>query len=133
MNCEQCNFFKGYDWRDCTPNCGYVGGYANCPYNKSPNKTEKGRSRVMARHIDADKFAEAICNFPAIDEHSANAVIHLLRSQSTADVEEVKHARWKGAGMGDYYCSLCCETYSGGDGFAYCPNCGAKMDGGKAE
>lgn len=21
-----------------------------------------------------------------------------------------KEARWKGARMGDYYCSLCCET-----------------------
>lgn len=83
---------------------------------------------MMARYIDADKFAEAICNFPAIDEHSANAVIHLLRSQSTTDVAEVKHGRWKGAGMGDYYCSLCQEVVSGSD-FKYCPNCGAKMDG----
>lgn len=37
-------------------------------------------------------------------------------------------ARWKGAGLGDYYCSLCCSQYSGGDEFNYCPNCGAKMD-----
>ena len=40
----------------------------------------------------------------------------------------VVHGRWKGAGMGDYYCSLCQETFSGGDEFKYCPNCGAKMD-----
>ena len=46
----------------------------------------------------------------------------------TADVAEVKHGRWKGAGMGDYYCSLCQEVESGND-FKYCPNCGAKMDG----
>ena len=46
----------------------------------------------------------------------------------TADVAEVKHGRWKGAGMGDYYCSLCQEVVSGSD-FKYCPNCGAKMDG----
>ena len=38
-----------------------------------------------------------------------------------------REARWKGAGLGDYSCSLCCETYSGGDSFNYCPNCGAKM------
>ena len=43
---------------------------------------------VMA-YIDADKFAEEICNFPAIDEDSANAVISLLRRQPTAEVEEV--------------------------------------------
>ncbi len=37
-----------------------------------------------------------------------------------------KLARWKGAGMGDYYCSLCCETVSG-NRLRYCPGCGAQM------
>ncbi len=41
----------------------------------------------------------------------------------------VKHGRWKGMGMGDYYCSLCNRTYGGGNGFKFCPNCGARMDG----
>ena len=36
--------------------------------------------------------------------------------------------RWKGAGMGDYTCSLCDETASGND-YKYCPNCGAYMKG----
>lgn len=40
---------------------------------------------------------------------------------------EVRHGRWKGAGMGDHLCSICREVYSGGDKFNYCPNCGAKM------
>ena len=40
-------------------------------------------------YIDADKFAEEICNFPAIDEDSANAVISLLHRQPTADFVEV--------------------------------------------
>lgn len=35
-------------------------------------------------------------------------------------------ARWKGAGMGDYYCSLCQYQMSGRTKF--CPECGAKMD-----
>lgn len=43
----------------------------------------------MARYIDVDKFAEAICNFSAIDENTANAMIVLLRRQPAADVEEV--------------------------------------------
>ena len=38
----------------------------------------------------------------------------------------VRQARWKGAGMGDYYCSLCCETVSG-NRERYCPACGAEM------
>jgi hypothetical protein len=37
-----------------------------------------------------------------------------------------KQARWKGAGMGDYYCSLCCKTVSGNRA-RYCPACGAEM------
>ena len=37
-----------------------------------------------------------------------------------------KQARWKGAGMGDYYCSLCCETVSGNRN-RHCPYCGATM------
>lgn len=34
-------------------------------------------------------------------------------------------ARWKGAGMGDYYCSLCCEV--GDVRERECPNCHAQM------
>ena len=40
---------------------------------------------------------------------------------------QVPHARWKGAGFGDYYCSLCASEYSGADEFNFCPNCGADM------
>ena len=84
-------------------------------------------------YIDVDKFAEKICNFQAIDEDSANAVIYLLRSQPTADVEEVKHGEWKPVPMFDepdydyisFECSCCgnlevCEEN-------YCSECGADM------
>lgn len=37
-----------------------------------------------------------------------------------------KQARWKGAGLGDYYCSLCCEEVSG-NREQRCPNCNALM------
>lgn len=40
--------------------------------------------------------------------------------------ETERIARWKGAGMGDYYCSLCCETVSG-DRELRCPKCNALM------
>ena len=36
-----------------------------------------------------------------------------------------KQARWKGAGMGEYYCSLCCEV--GDIREQRCPNCHALM------
>lgn len=41
-------------------------------------------------YIDVDKFAEKICNFQAIDEDAANAMIWLLRTFPTADVVEVR-------------------------------------------
>lgn len=102
----------------------------------------KVRCRVMA-YIDVDKFADAICDFSAIDEHSANAVILLLRRQPIADVVEVKHGQWldniektstvagitKDFAIG-YKCSLCGRTEINRE--PYC-NCGAKMDGGNAE
>lgn len=47
--------------------------------------------------------------------------------QPTVDAEPTKHGRWKGAGMGDYMCSLCATVVSG-NRYHYCPNCGAKMD-----
>lgn len=36
--------------------------------------------------------------------------------------------RWKGAGLGDYTCSLCWATFSGGDRFRFCPDCGHPME-----
>lgn len=110
----------------------------------------------MARYIDVEKFADEICNFPAIDEHSANAVILLLRRQPTADVAEVKHGHWiyqhrhRGGfelkegydrlgnphmvtidnryETDDPYCSICGKL-NDGNSLNYCSNCGAKMDG----
>ena len=38
---------------------------------------------------------------------------------------EDKQARWKGAGTGEYYCSLCCEV--GNVREQRCPNCHALM------
>ena len=43
-----------------------------------------------------------------------------------AGYRKQEEARWKGAGMGDYYCSICQHQISGRTKF--CPNCGAKMD-----
>ena len=43
----------------------------------------------IKRYSDADKFAEDVCVFNPIDEHSANAVISLLHRQPTADIVEV--------------------------------------------
>ena len=60
---------------------------------------------------------------------------------SRADVQEIKHGEWKSFHSKDtlygaYYCSACGHGQDIGmvvsltTEFKYCPNCGAKMDGG---
>lgn len=59
-----------------------------------------------------------------------------------ANVQEIKHGEWKSFNSedtlyGSYYCSACVHGWDIGmvipltTEFKYCPNCGAKMDGGK--
>lgn len=57
-------------------------------------------------------------------------VIDRIKAQSTADVQEVRHAHW------EYFfdieemarCSNCYEVLKKGRASCYCPHCGAKMD-----
>lgn len=55
-----------------------------------------------------------------------------LESLPAADVSQVRHGRWRCHGdCGVTECSVCgwsIEEYVGD--YAYCPNCGSKMDGG---
>ena len=49
-----------------------------------------------------------------------------------ADVAPVRHGRWVDNGIPDSILSGCsvCGFTCGASSFSYCPNCGAKMDGG---
>lgn len=94
----------------------------------------------MPKYIHAGDFARRICNFEAIDEHSANAVISLLYAQPTADVVEVKHGHWKHTVKEwnmfthhFYNCSICGASAFTSGYEKHCHECGAIMDGGKAE
>ena len=58
----------------------------------------------------------------------------------TVEAEPVQHGRWIEIWGGDYECSLCHSIFENGGSykyilhcFKYCPNCGAKMDGGKSK
>ena len=59
----------------------------------------------------------------------------LLLRQPAADVAEVVHARWERV-RSNWHCTGCHKGYRITNGapmassFSYCPNCGAKMDGG---
>lgn len=60
-----------------------------------------------------------------------------IDSIPTADVAPVVHGRWSDAGFGElpkhapygWACSVC-GGISFNNEYIYCPNCGAKMDGG---
>ena len=99
------------------------------------------------RLIDADKMAvdeseaymsaqvqitgdlKRLVNFAA---HSK--IQRLIADTPTVDAVPVVHGRWRGSGP-LLECQSCGEAYSrlGGNAgklWNYCPNCGAKMDGG---
>ena len=67
--------------------------------------------------------------------------IDYLNIMPTADVVEVRHGEWVQDvydKMMDIYRCSCCETSwsvidNDMERFNYCPNCGAKMDGGEGE
>lgn len=83
-----------------------------------------------------------------IERAVALRVTHIMRPEDedlksaisnipTADVAPVVHGRWSDAGFGElpkhapygWACSAC-GGISFNNEYIYCPNCGAKMDGG---
>ena len=104
----------------------------------------------MARYIDADKEIKGLkeamgrikINETAI--RLVNDYIEWLENAPTVDVEEVRHGCWvevnhagnskKGRHI-KYSTKKCsvCGYCNGRRKTPRCPNCGAKMDGGKAE
>ena len=94
----------------------------------------------MAEYINRGALVrQIICNMAEfigtpneVQKHDerCNYVISFLKSLPTADVAPVRHGRWKCHGdCGVTECSACgwsIEEYVGD--YAYCPNCGAKMD-----
>lgn len=61
-----------------------------------------------------------------------------IEALPAADVAEVVHARWERV-RSNWYCTGCNKGYRITKGapiassFSYCPNCGAKMDGGNGD
>ena len=97
----------------------------------------------MAEYIERDALLQDIEDSVRItsktgminpETRGAYKIIERIKSAAAADVVEVRHGRWK--------CNKPCPV-CGGDRFEgldadiwadweppYCPNCGAKMDGG---
>lgn len=93
----------------------------------------------MARYIDADKADLETIHTSYMGYSSEADIIDWLNSQPTADVAEVKHGEFAWIADDSPMCTYCGKVFDTTDNadagitWLYCPNCGAKMDGGKAE
>ena len=103
----------------------------------------------MARYIDADELVNWLkrynqcCNYSDWDKtlkarySAVDYVIRQIEDEErlpTADVAEVKHAKWEINSDGYYpYCSNCKTEPKNGVMSKHCPECGALMDGGEEE
>ena len=74
------------------------------------------------------------------EEDKRDAIAELINGVPSADVAPVRHGRWIYQ-MDDLYpeestmkCSVCGDfIFIRGESDNYCPNCGAKMDGGDTD
>ena len=93
------------------------------------------------RLIDANDLWSDIMMLPHNgDMISSEEVEQVIMEAPTVDAVEVVHGRWESRTdvIGFARCSVChdCNIYDDwpdGKKWNYCPNCGAKMDGGSHE
>lgn len=92
------------------------------------------------RLIDADMFEENLENEWRLQEISNNDLTQVrewLAQEQTVDAVPVRHGKWikldMHAHLADHKCTACGQecyvpTCMGEPMYAYCPNCGARME-----
>ena len=87
----------------------------------------------MAEYIDKQAFndaiREAVRKYPNTFYNGLEVARQIAHDMDAADVQPVIHGRWREGAYAGYRCSECRTTWDAPTYF--CPNCGAKMDGGK--
>jgi len=82
------------------------------------------------KYIECDALLQEDFTDMFINSYDANVVFpNIIEATPPADVVPVKHGEWKNT-YSEYFfaCSECkCTSHPTN----YCPNCGARMDGGK--
>lgn len=98
----------------------------------------------MAEYIEREALLKELAKDVAVDGNQRAAqILECIINAPAADVAPVVHGRWIIKHDGPYgrrrcYCSACRE-HSGIGGIAsnqkkpFCPNCGARMDGGEED
>ena len=91
----------------------------------------------MGGYIKRDTAIRAVMAAKWVDGSDGAMAMEIVASPPAADVAPVVHGRWERDADGDWYCTNCDEVVaiceSGRERTyrkPYCPNRGAKMDGG---
>ncbi|MDO4945448.1 MAG: hypothetical protein Q4E74_09655 [Ruminococcus sp.] len=96
---------------------------------------------MAKKFIDSEKFRNEVnilgwgdtCDGEYNDawDDAMSAILEILDNQPAADVQEVRHGKWKDANE-TFECSICGYSFEN-EGymhfFNFCPCCGARMDG----
>ena len=91
-------------------------------------------TEYIKREYAVDAVADVYYNTPDINLSCEKFEAAILKIQAD-DVAPVRHGQWEEASDGDgIVCPFCrtdfCTIIYDTEHFNYCPNCGAKMDGG---
>lgn len=98
----------------------------------------------MPRYIDGDALKETLLDIKAVGDGADPKYIQgmqdvvdgyfpqIIDDEPTADVEPVRHGQWTRDVPCFVQCSECKDQVLAADAlfYSFCPNCGAKMDGG---
>lgn len=88
----------------------------------------------MAEYIEREAAYKTIMSEPP-DAHYPQWYADKIKAIPAADVATVRHGKWEWDTEDIYRCSNCAEKshvkeVMGRPAWGYCPNCGARMDGG---
>ena len=87
---------------------------------------------MMSEYIKREDALQALRDVLKQKKHLRPPIydaIDNVKAIPSADVVEVRHGRWEQDD--EFVCSVCgYKMIVGGGAYNYCPNCGARMDGG---
>ena len=96
----------------------------------------------MSDYIEREAVIQTICGECGFCEiggcdHDCDEIAH-IKDIPAADVKPVMRGEWIANGnefdeYGFVICSVCGARFFRGDSYNFCPNCGARMDGGTGE